>query len=977
MKTHFYDIESLENAFTLANFKPEEDMLDIYYLWDNDALDALTMQPDFVYQLMDYIHAKNDNFRGGIRLFNLRYSYANDHLAKTFGLSDSYLVNNPAITGSYPPEFRPVCDTDPDYDPDVHPYLMGYNSYNYDTTMLAMYFHEVYRIVRTGYDGKSAAQFVPTTGKQMREYNNELFLPRFKDHMFDRLRFTFNHKTHDWEASNNDPRSAIRKNMLMTGRHIDVARLNEKQAYVGLKRLLGMKGYQILESERFVKGQASLDSIEDFMELVAYNASDVVNLPGLFNDNTYKGGFELKLRLLQKYPELVYRQQNGVYAPDIRPQSVRRDRLCVDSSSAQFSSKALCPYGHLKDIPCVSFWYPSEMKAKELGVPRKNILDEAQKFFYSLFPQPELRAKFDVIYRYYKSIEGKNFNGSQSYFDDWYNKIGYQPAMSLSDIPAPEDANLIYYYADGTPSSCFANFSTGGIHGAEYNLDLYLYDLKKFRENEAEFQHVKELYPDPIDCKKAKKITMPDGSIVPASKFLKSGSTLKHAEYKDISDKCPKLFVKKSSSKTAKLDDKYTFTSADPAVHEDFCSYYPNLLRMLSAFYNEGLGYDRYAEIFEDKQKYGKLKKDKSLPAEKRAEYAIQQSGTKLILNSASGVADAAFDSSVRMNNNIISMRIIGQLFSWRIGQALAYAGARIISTNTDGLYSVLETKRNNEILARESASIGVEIEPEPAVLITKDTNNRLDLDESGSKITAASGGSLACRKGPDVTKSLDHPAAIDWALSEYLVAVFRSKNGLSMSSPFDDGLGMTILRSLSDHFEPVQVLNMFQNILASSTGSISYIFSTRENDPEPTILQHYNRVFIMKDGTPNTVQLHIANARKITPAAIKKRIRNNERLQQHDLLAAKVLTAHGIDVAALPSDKEAALKKIKNLEENWCMYICNKNLSYLPQEQIQFILNNLDYEKYLIILRKSFMDNWHNIVPGESIPEPADDDAA
>ena len=39
--------------------------------------------------------------------------------------------------------------------------------------------------------------------------------------------------------------------------------------------------------------------------------------------------------------------------------------------------------------------------------------------------------------------------------------------------------------------------------------------------------------------------------------------------------------------------------------------YYPNLLRMMMAFFNKGLGYDRYAEIFDQKQEYGKKMKDK------------------------------------------------------------------------------------------------------------------------------------------------------------------------------------------------------------------------------------------------------------------------------------------------------------------------------------------------------------------------------
>jgi ADP-heptose:LPS heptosyltransferase len=174
-------------------------------------------------------------------------------------------------------------------------------------------------------------------------------------------------------------------------------------------------------------------------------------------------------------------------------------------------------------------------------------------------------------------------------------------------------------------------------------------------------------YPDPLDLKKAKTVTMPDGRVEKATKFLKSGSTLKESFYKDIPNP-PELF--KAKEKTTKkgekikgsyaLNNKYVFTSGDLTNHEDFTSYYPNMLRMLDAFYNEGLGYDRYAEIFDDKQKYGDLMKDKTYSEAERGDFSLLREGTKLILNSASGAADANYDTPIRMNNMIMSMRIIG-----------------------------------------------------------------------------------------------------------------------------------------------------------------------------------------------------------------------------------------------------------------------------------------------------------------------------
>ena len=54
------------------------------------------------------------------------------------------------------------------------PYLAGYNSYNYDTTMLAVYLMEAFATVAVGRD------FVPVSPKKMRDHNDQLFTEAFK-----------------------------------------------------------------------------------------------------------------------------------------------------------------------------------------------------------------------------------------------------------------------------------------------------------------------------------------------------------------------------------------------------------------------------------------------------------------------------------------------------------------------------------------------------------------------------------------------------------------------------------------------------------------------------------------------------------------------------------------------------------------------------------------------------------------------------
>ena len=168
--------------------------------------------------------------------------------------------------------------------------------------------------------------------------------------------------------------------------------------------------------------------------------------------------------------------------------------------------------------------------------------------------------------------------------------------------------------------------------------------------------------------------------------------------------------------------------------------------------------------------------------------FVSKRSGVKLLLNSASGAGDTEFEGSpIRMNNMIISMRLIGQLFSWMIGQAQTLEGARIISTNTDGLYSAdIDLETNNRVLDEQSERIHVLIEPEELLLVSKDSNNRIELavppayadgtaKPQDAKILSASGSSLACWRKPSPTNSLAHPAALDRAMAVYLRARCRT----------------------------------------------------------------------------------------------------------------------------------------------------------------------------------------------------------
>ncbi|MFD2794607.1 hypothetical protein ACFS27_13705 [Promicromonospora vindobonensis] len=1037
----FYDIESLKDVFTLCAYTPEPDgvvdRLEIFFLTDDEQLSD-GVDPQALYEAV--VRSNPGLPAVSTQLWNLRSERGNIRLAELVGLSNADQVNDRSDVSSYPAHLRPVCDTDPDYDPSAHPFLAGYNSMNYDTVMLALYLHEAFPAPH------SDRLFQPATARGMREHNDTLFGEHI-EYMPGYL---------GWDG----PAAKIRRAMLHSGRHLDVARLNEQQFKVSLKRLLGMLGHQIKESDK-LSHDTSIRTLEELYELLAYNVSDCLGLAQLFTHPTYASSFDLKASLLTQYAETVY----------ARDGSARRDRLTVDSSSAKFVGRILAPYTPLNDIEAVSFLYPAKEVAAERGVAQVNVLDECVRFFENhVAPDPRknpgttpaqkaAHAQFMQVVGYYRSVEGKNFNDS-----DEYQELYSLPPRSLRDVPKTPN-NVPYFHSDASPSSCFVTFSTGGIHGAEADMSAYTLDRIARIEADTMLQRARIAFPDAKDfVAEAKRqhhlLALPDGTWVDKRLVLLGSDTEKvkyrkpkkddpeqtaqlaraQAQTSDPADllatqrpeaealhvrladgtvldgkavlavtsaakavyrdepakRAPALFTSKEDGST-RLHPKYARTSAGLVIHEDFTSYYPNLLRNMRAFYNPELGEDRYTTIFFEKERLGQEMKKLGITPEEKARLATLRNGTKLILNSASGAGDASHRTPIRMNNRIISMRIIGQLFSWRIGQAQTLAGARIISTNTDGLYSVVDGSNgfdestNNRVLAQQQSAIGVEIEPELMFLISKDSNNRLELEAptpgravADSPIITASGGTLACHAGPTPTKSLAHPAVIDFALARYLQTVASRGEG-ALSEPFDPVLGRKAIEEAIDPDDPVRTLVLFQNVIAASRGSITYPFaadplSDGDQDDEdadarivnPRALQMVNRVFIVLDGTDGAVSLHNAGAWKVSPASQAKRRQNGSAGVRRDEIAVQVLRHHGWaknrnetiatdGLMLLPDDQDVVIRRINGIDPTWSMVVANDDLRTLPAPRVERLIAALDLGTYTQMLDETFTKNWMN----------------
>lgn len=1252
----FWDIESLNNVFSIACYSHYPDAqnehipeykLDLFVLLDKT--NNVTLNKPTINTIINRTREHNHNWPNNapISVHNLADPREVNRLAWFMGLSaakdvnasnDSYIPNS---NNPYIDNWRPVCDTDDDYDARIHPYIMGYNSQQYDMTMLAIYFSRI--VTPDKPQSKQLTDWIDTsrvTAHDMRRINDDLFTPYFKSQMAQYL--IYEREINEWRQADAQVRNwpnpsaepflkkrqepgygynsyayRIRRSWTHSGRHVDVMRLNEK-SHDGLKRLLGSIGAQILESDKLsgTGENITVTSTDELADLLAYNASDVINLETLFEHPFYQGQFELKRGLMKRYPELIYDRDidaTGTYdypihggkttvkrlksaEPIVDKHHVRRDRIKIDSRSAQFATKALCPYTPLNDIDTVSFSYPSIEHVKDVGRDKPfNVLAMARDMIESLYPKDSAPVHaFMQVYKYYSKIAGCNFNDSDRYQSemsdsdqgpmvkrdypndtkptDWEDEEGntinpyHKSVKSLREMSA--SLCIPYYDNNGNPTSCFAVFSTGGIHGQEFNEPVWNSKADEARKETALFEvcwqqlgvnpslvykvenndpsvtdeDIEQVRAAVLTLRKSKTIDIADpdtGETVtyPYKTFIKSGMVIKRPEThhfrlpttvaSQFQDKrTPCVFVKEVTNANAtergidipmadgttqhididythptlststtvvypvsihgddsnqqplattarvdmlskqhphdmvidvtdsyryiikyqpmngddaamlknprwipkteyaqsnfkfvveerilnnELKKAYNFTSMDATSHEDFTSYYPNMLRMMSAFYNRELGYDRYEEIFMDKERFGKLRKDKSLSADQRAFYSVQREGTKLILNSASGAGDtkADYHSPIQMNNRIISMRLIGQLFSWMIGQYQAYHGAKITSTNTDGLYSAMPSRdENNRLLAEKSADIGVPIEPEPMILISKDANNRIELTDPAVtgkpiEILTASGGSLSCFKDTSPTKSLAHAAILDTMTAEYLKAIAKAQyepqnqiptdldpSRINLTSPADPALMREFFDNALAYFDNdlAHTLRMMGTMCASSPSSHSYMFATDELLPDPSkmadtavaadikqrldehtlhILQHYNRAFFVKEDTAQYWRSRgfvVAHMYAVAPM-INTKSKNGS---AHAPGSAQIFCRYE-DLTALPDNKHVIVRKISGIDPEALMLIYNKSLD--PNNggdsaELKTLLNSLDAERYVSLAVSSFDTNWRNALP-------------
>lgn len=435
---------------------------------------------------------------------------------------------------------------------------------------------------------------------------------------------------------------------------VDCAFLNEKmidkgRPSIGLKTLVGVKGGSIIESESNTSGFS-----ESIYDDVVYNINDITELRDVVYPGVMETTFKNRSTLIQKFPKL---SQNGV---------------TDNSTSAKFVEYIVAPDGPISDTPTVSFMYPAKHVAKRLGVEQRDILDDTVEWYmrnvYQRVKKNNPRAadnhlrKFMSVIYYYDAVRGKNWNESANHALN--HGITPQPKAKRKTLFNEFGTYLPFIDEYGNDSHTYANFSIGGIHGAEVNVE----QLKQDRDKIAELRE------------KYKKISMiPKGEVSQALlNLIKMQSRSRFKDYaQHLSHEIPYLYhnteqvddildpykftpyMYNESKEKEELVARYKYTSAGEAVHQDFAGYYPMLLINLGSFHN-GEGHDPYEEVYNFRISVKKKLKTMEYGTQAYDLVNIEQNGYKLVLNSASGVLDGSFDTNLRANNKALAMRAIG-----------------------------------------------------------------------------------------------------------------------------------------------------------------------------------------------------------------------------------------------------------------------------------------------------------------------------
>lgn len=902
----FWDIECYDNLFCVG-FLDDNDFLDMFYLVESirDEEEVLRACRDSGYKFAAY-DLKSD------------------------GMKLAEYMKNPIPSDGSPTLLSSFLGVDNEVVKPKEDWYFAYNCINYDIPMIDY-------VLKSMVSGRARV-------------SNEA-LKKFSDRLINATKAIVNTTPY-----------------LLYGNHVDLAFLNETKVEqnrptVGLKTLSGILGGSIVESESNKSGHS-----EDIHYDILYNINDIAETKKRVFPGFLQNKFKTKLRLLQKYPHL---KEHGI---------------TVNNTSAKFVEFIIAPDKPIKDNPVMTLMYPAPHMAKEFGCEPFDVLEDTKDWYMKNVYEPVSKinkqaadmhlAKFMNIYAYYDYFRGENWNESASHMFEY----GIKPKTKLDRKRADRTFGVILPFMDknGNESPSYARFSIGGIHGAELNQKQLDQDRAKIRELKEKYGYISKL---PKNCCSRALLNL----IIAQSRTSYNGYPVRLSHEIPLfyqNTECvdeivdPEQFspymVQKEKSINGLYDyqedllNRYKYTTSGNSAHQDFASYYPVLMINKGTFY-DGEGRDPYREVKDERIAIKSRLKTLDRNSDEYRDVDQTQDGLKLILNSASGVLDGSFDTNLRANNKAISMRITGQLFTFRIGMALALEGATIPSSNTDGIYATnIDFELNKKVVEKTLEGLFIDIDPEEMFLVSKDANNRMEVVDG--KVTSAKGGIIGSWKGAAVAQSLSHPPLVDRVLTDYL-----------QEADLDKNVDLDIIRKCLIKYAATEKHRRFVYMAAwvmrSTSGSIFV-------DNHGTVYPGTVRVWLTKGG----VKFSRYNAR------VQKTADNANGTNTLDEYAAQLMPgsylgkpevmeylADKIDVGAqfpkVPTVQQyyeiknkvssvyiVSETKISNLHEDDRLHIDNRCIDELPDENIADIFRNFDLEGYVRMIGE-FAKSWHNVL--------------
>lgn len=903
----FWDIECYDNLFCVG-FIDDEEFLDMFYLVNSVEDEQAVLQ------------ACEDS------------GYAFEiHDLRSDGMKLKKFMENPVPSDGSPTLLSSFLGIDNEVVEEKKDWYFAFNSINYDIPMIDY-------VIKSMVSGR-----VRTSTEALHKYSDKLI------------------------SSTRAPLNI--QPYLRYGNQVDLAFLNETKIkegrpIIGLKTLAGILGGSIIESESNKTGHS-----ESIYKDILYNINDVSETKHRVFPGFLKNKFNTKLRLLTKYPHL---SEHGI---------------TVNDTSAKFVEHIIAPDKPIRDTPRMTLMYPAAHKAKEFGCRQFDVLDATVAWYMKHVYEPvsihnkkaaDLHyAKFMNIVAYYDYFRNQNWNESVSHMYEH----GIQAKSRIDRKRADRTFGVILPFMDkyGNESPSYVRFSIGGIHGAEINAKQLERDKAKIRELKEKYGYISKLPKNAcsrtlLNLIIAQSRTSYKGYPVRLSHEIPHfyENTECVDEILDPEDFSPYMVKKQQKPEELELKyqeeliDRYKYTTSGNSAHQDFASYYPVLLINLGTFH-DGNGRDPYEEVKDERITIkGQLKVLKKGTPEYE-DIDQTQDGLKLILNSASGILDGHHDTNLRANNKAIAMRIIGQLFTFRIGMALALEGATIPSSNTDGIYATnIDFEENKRIVEETLNGLYISIDPEEMFLVSKDANNRMEVVDG--KVSSAKGGIIGSWKGAQVYQNLAHPALVDRVLTDYLQKV-------DLDGPVDQKLIRQCLIEYAATEDRRRFVYMSSWVMRSTSGSIFI-------DDKDMVYPETVRVWLAKGG----LKFSRFNAKKQSTKNNKdgsntldeyaSQLMPNSYLGKPEVmeyLADKIdIGKRFPNVPTVRQYQEAKSQlnsvyivsemKISNLHPEDRLHIDNRCIDELPKEDIVNIFQAFDLDGYVRMIGE-FAKSWHNIL--------------